>query len=727
MASRPAAHRIRLAVDIGGTFTDLVLATASGTLSSKVLTTAAAPHEGVLAGTSAILYEAGIAPGEVDLVIHGTTLATNALIERKGAKTALLATQGFRDAIEMAYEHRFEQYDLYMERPQPLVPRHLRIGIEERMSAAGDVLLPLNEAAVAAAAARCAQEDIEAIAVGFLHSYVNRTHEQRAGELLATLLPGIPITLSCDVCPEIREYERLSTACANAYVQPMMGHYLQALADGLTAQGLHCPLLLMMSSGGVTTVDTAIRQPIRLIESGPAGGVILAQHVAADAGAAAALSFDMGGTTAKLTFIDELQPQHSRTFEIARQYRFLKGSGLPVRIPVIDMVEIGAGGGSIARVDELRRISVGPDSAGAAPGPACYGNGGTAPTVTDADLVLGRIDAHRFADGRITLTANAAQAAIAADIATHLALDPETAAAGIAEIVDETMASAARVHAVENGKDTAGRQLIATGGAAPLHAARLAQKLNIQTIIVPVDASVGSAHGFLSAPIAYEVVRTRFTRLATLQAAAIDALFEEMRAEALTVVRLGAPDAALIERREAFMRYRGQGHEINVPLDNEPLDNEPLDNEPLNSEQLNNEQLMKSARRGSAAERLQARFEARYQTVFGRIIPALEAEIVTWTLTLSTAHELPPRGALPAPAPTPSPSGERTVFDPARGETVTARVFERAALSPGVRLSGPALIVEAQTTTVVPDDFEAAVSGPGHLVITRPVNRQGDA
>ncbi|MFT5393442.1 MAG: N-methylhydantoinase A, partial [Gammaproteobacteria bacterium] len=371
---------IRLAVDIGGTFTDLVLSTAATTVSTKVLTTPHAPEVGVLQGVAEVLAQAGVAPGELSLVIHGTTLATNALIERKGARTALLTTEGFRDSIEMAYEHRFEQYDLYMERPQPLVPRHLRFGVPERVAANGDVLVALDEAAVEQLFPVIERANVEAIAVGFLHSYANAEHEQRVGAMLADRFPDTAVTLSSDVCPEIREYERLSTACANAYVQPLMAGYLQALEAGLAELGTRCPLLLMMSSGGVTTVATAIRQPIRLIESGPAGGVILAQDIAARRNVSAALSFDMGGTTAKLTLIDDLRPQYSRSFEVARQYRFLKGSGLPVRIPVIDMVEIGAGGGSIARIDELRRVSVGPDSAGAAPGPACYGQGGVSPT-----------------------------------------------------------------------------------------------------------------------------------------------------------------------------------------------------------------------------------------------------------------------------------------------------------------------------------------------------------
>ncbi|MEM7250880.1 MAG: hydantoinase/oxoprolinase family protein [Pseudomonadota bacterium] len=489
--------RARLAVDIGGTFTDLVLSFGERIASVKVLTTPEAPERGVLDGVRQIIDESGCQPSDIALVIHGTTLATNALIERKGARTALIATDGFRDSVEMAYEHRFEQYDLYMERPSPLVPRYWRFGIPERIAADGEVLLPLDRSALADIVPRLLEANIESLAVGFLHSYANPDHEQTAGAFFREQLPGVAVTLSSDVCPEIREYERLSTACANAYVQPLMAGYLAALDEGLAALGLSGPLLLMMSSGGVTTVDTAIREPIRLVESGPAGGVILAQRVASECRVSEALSFDMGGTTAKLTLIDNGEPQHSRAFEVAREYRFLKGSGLPIRIPVIDMVEIGAGGGSIARLDAMQRITVGPDSAGAMPGPACYDQGGSSPTVTDADVVLGRIDPAQFAGGKIVLDADRATNALATDIASGIGVEPVIAAAGVAELVDETMASAARVHAVENGKDTVDRCLIATGGAAPLHAARLAEKLGIDQVIVPWGAGVGSERKIL--------------------------------------------------------------------------------------------------------------------------------------------------------------------------------------------------------------------------------------
>jgi N-methylhydantoinase A len=395
--------RSRLAVDIGGTFTDLVLELPSRTLSAKLLTTHGSPDEAVIEGTQTILREAGIGASSLDLVIHGTTLATNALIERKGARTALITTDGFRDSLEIAYEHRFEQYDLYMERPEPLVSRDLRLEVPERLAADGSVLLALDENVLERLAAAIKQHEIEALAISFLHSYINPAHEERAREVMSGVLPHLAISISSEVCREIREYERTSTVVANAYVLPMMDRYLARMQDGLRRIGAACPLLLMMSSGGICTVETARRFPVRLVESGPAGGAILARHVAARGGYDRAISFDMGGTTAKITLIDDYTPQQSRHFEVARAYRFAKGSGFPVRIPVIDMVEIGAGGGSIARVDSLRRIVVGPDSAGADPGPACYARGGNQPTVTDADVLLGRIDLTRFAGGKIAL------------------------------------------------------------------------------------------------------------------------------------------------------------------------------------------------------------------------------------------------------------------------------------------------------------------------------------
>ena len=685
----------RLAVDIGGTFTDVVLEIGQGPSTTahatKILTTPDAPERAVLEGVRTILAEAKCRPADVALVVHGTTLATNALIERKGARTALVTTAGFRDSVEMAWEHRFEQYDIYMERPEPLVSRDLRFGVPERVAADGAVLLALDETAVRAVATELRKEKVEAVAVCFLHSFTNEAHERRTGAILAEELPGVAISLSCEVCPEIREYERTSTTIANAYVLPRMAGYLGQLEADLKREGIAGPLLLMMSSGGITTVDTARRYPVRLVESGPAGGAILARTVAAENDARKAVAFDMGGTTAKLTLLDDLELQRSRQFEVARAYRFIQGSGLPVRIPVIELVEIGAGGGSIARLDALGRLQVGPDSAGSVPGPASYGRGGTEPTVTDADTALGRLDPKRFAGGAIPLHRDKAEAALQS-LAGPLKTDAQGAAAGVAEIVDETMASAARVHAVENGKDTADRDLIAFGGAAPLHAARLARKLGMKRVIVPVGAGVGSAFGFLRAPIAYEVVRTRHVRLDMFDAKMLNELFAAMRLEAEAVVQPAAPGEKLVEHRQAFMRYRGQGHEIAIPLPNEPFGVD-------------------------ATRELRRRFEATYETVFGRAIPKLEVEALTWTLSLATDRPLPaPAEAIPVLA-APAPAGHREVLDPASGAREQAAIHERHALKPGMALDGPALIVEDGTTTVVPRGFTARLNSVSQIVL----------
>ena len=682
----------RLAVDIGGTFTDVVVERVGRRTTTKVLTTPDAPERAVVEGVRQVLAAAQLTPAQVALVIHGTTLATNALIERKGALTALVATQGFRDSIEMAYEHRFEQYDIQIEKPPPLVPRHLRYTVPERVNARGEVLLALDEAAVDALADELARRDVASVAIGFLHAYANPDHERRARDRLARKLPRLSITLSSDVCPEIREYDRLSTACANAYIQPLMARYLGALEQQLKAMGIGCPLFMMLSGGGITTLATAARNPIRLVESGPAGGAILASHIAAECGLPRLLSFDMGGTTAKICLIDDYEPQGSRSFEVARVYRFLKGSGLPLRIPVIEMVEIGAGGGSIARVDALQRIAVGPDSAGAEPGPACYSRGGTAATVTDADLALGRIDPAGFAGGRVRLDPARAAGALDQGVGAPLGLATALAALGVSEMVDETMANAARVHAIERGKNVADRTLVAFGGAAPLHAARLAEKLGIARVIVPTSAGVGSAVGFLRAPVGYDVVRSRYQRLDRFDVIALNRMFDEMRAEARAVVEQGAPGGPFTEQRTAFMRYVGQGHEITVALPTRALTI-------------------------ADAALLQEAFDTSYRALYGRTIPRLQVEALSWTLRIAGPVERP--GAIAAPPATrvAKPAGTRALFDRAREASVEVPVYRRADLAPGDRLAGPALITEDETTIVVTGSFAATVNPLGYVVL----------
>jgi N-methylhydantoinase A len=681
-----------LATDIGGTFTDVVLRDGAIQTAVKVLTTYDDPARGVMAGVSEVLNRTGRSPADARIMLHGTTLATNALIERSGAVTALLTTEGHRDAVEMALENRFEQYDVNIDRPKPLVPRRLRLPVVERLDAKGEVLRPLDPASVERWIPLLTDAGVTSIAVGFLHAYANPAHEQAVAELLADRLPEISVSLSSEVCPEIREYERLSTTCANAYVKPLMARYLESLAEQLAAQGFDCPILLMTSGGGLTTLATARSFPIRLVESGPAGGAILSARLADAGGHDRVLSFDMGGTTAKLCVIDEGQPLLSRSFEVDRSYRFKKGSGLPVRIPVIEMVEIGAGGGSIAAVDSLGRIQVGPESAGSEPGPACYGLGGTSATVTDADVVLGKIDPAGFGGGRMRLDQPAAQAVLRKAVGEPLHLEPALAAHAVSEVVNENMAAAARAHLSEWGRGMEDRTLIAFGGAAPLHACVLARKLKLDRILIPRDAGVGSAVGFLLSPVGYEVVRSHYMTLSRLDVQALLALMRDMEAEAREVVEAVAGTDGLEIRRRAFMRYLGQGFEIAVELDDDLGE--------------------------LTAEGLRRAFEATYGALYGRLIPDLEVEILSWTLNLSEPGHSRRLPADRVERLREQPAGtSRQMFDVVAAQTVQAGCFERQQLAPGDYVVGPALISESQTTTVVTSGFTVCVSSRGNLVL----------
>ena len=685
----------RLAIDIGGTFTDVVLEQDGELNTSKVLTTPAAPEDGVLNGIEEVLAKAGTAPGDIGMLLHGTTLATNAIIERKGANVALITTDGFRDVLEIGYESRFNQYDIFIDKPTPLVPRHRRFTVPERVDVHGRILLDLDEDAVKALLPKLDRAGVESIAIGFLHGYANPAHEQRAREIIEAALPDVSITLSSEVCPEIREFERLTTATANAYVRPLIACYLNNLETRLSKIGIVSPVLLMTSGGGLTTLETAARFPIRLVESGPAGGAILATGIAADLDLTKAISFDMGGTTAKICLIDDFAAQRAREFEVDRQARFRKGSGLPLRIPVIEMVEVGAGGGSIARVDALNQITIGPDSAGADPGPAAYGRGGEQPTITDADIHLGRIDPGRFAGGQVPLSPDRAEAVLSADIGKKLDLSSQMAAYGVTEMVDETMANAARVHAVEQGKAASDYTLIAFGGAAPLHAGRLAEKLSVERIIVPTHAGVGSAVGFLRAPVAYEVVRSRNMRLRQYDPEFINAIFHEMYDEAKAVVEAGAPGSAVTEHRLAYMRYLGQGHEIAVNLPARPLTDDD-------------------------ADLVQASFDATYERFYQRTLPNAEVEVLTWALTLTTASAPSETTSIePADSRDAQVAGSRAIFDPASGQIRDVPLHWRPDLVPGDAITGPAVIAENETSTFVPKNFDARIAANGFIIVER--------
>jgi len=685
-------HEIRLGADIGGTFTDIALDLRGKLFSTKVLTNYAAPEQAILDGIEIVTSDAGIKPKDVDLVIHGTTLATNALIERRGAKTALVTTEGFRDVIEMRTENRFEQYDLGLVLPTPLIPREDRFSIKGRIDAQGRELQPLDEQALETLAGVIAERGFGAVAIGFIHSYMNPAHEERAREILSRKL-SIPISISAEVSPQMREFERFNTVCANAYVRPQMADYLSRLQVRLKEMGADCPVFMIHSGGGLISVETASEFPVRLVESGPAGGAIFAADIARRFSLDRVVSYDMGGTTAKICLIEDYQPHTARTFEVARTYRFCKGSGMPISIPVIEMIEIGAGGGSIAWVDAMGRIQAGPESAASEPGPACYQRGGDRPAITDADLVLGKLDPDNFAGGKIKLSVANASAAISRDVGDKLKLGSQAAAFGIVEVVDENMANAARVHAVENGKNISENIMIAFGGAAPLHAARLCEKLGVDQCLIPQGAGVGSAIGFLKAPFGYEALASKIMGLSKFEPGLINAMLDDLKATAEGFVRAGT-DGEIIREITAFMRYAGQGWEIPVALPDRAFTD-------------------------ADTAMIEKAFKERYAQFFGRAVEGPEIEFVTWSVKAqdvrpeSEKFELKVEGAR---APVPS---SRSVFDPASGKELETAIVPRDTLSPGDCVTGPAVIVERETSTIVTSPFDAVIQADGTILLVR--------
>ncbi|MGM0858848.1 MAG: hydantoinase/oxoprolinase family protein [Pseudomonadota bacterium] len=683
---------IRVGADIGGTFTDVALEMNGIMHSAKVLTNHSAPEQGIIDGVRLVTERAGVDLSQIDTVIHGTTLATNALIERSGAHTALITTKGFRDVLEMRTENRFEQYDLDITLPSPLVPRNERFTIDERIDAKGKVLKALDSDEIDALVARILKEGFESVAIGLIHSYSNGAHERQIRDALLASKPGLSVSISSEVSPQIREFQRFNTVCANAYVKPLMESYLRRLVTQLSEAGTDCSVFMIHSGGGIISVDSAIEYPVRLLESGPAGGAIFAAHIAAAHNLNKVLSYDMGGTTAKICLIENQAPKTAKTFEVARTYRFKKGSGMPISIPVIEMVEIGAGGGSIASIDSMRQIRVGPHSAGSEPGPACYGRGGENPTVTDADLVLGKLDPEGFAGGTMQLDTVQADSAIARDLGVELGIDVPTAAFGLSEVVDENMSNAARIHAVENGKELSEYTMIAFGGAAPLHASRLCEKLGINELLVPPGAGVGSAIGFLRAPFGFESVRSTYLRLDEFNASSINAVIKELAEEATAFVHAGAPNAEPTLECIAYMRYVGQGWEVPVAIDVRHYSQEDV---------------------GLFREK----FNAVYEQLFGRLIDNLDVEIVSWSLRASAeAHPAMPIKRTDTKRAI-EPSGARPVFDAGQGKFLDTGNVKRSDLEPGDCISGPAIITENETTTIVTAKREAIMQADNCLLI----------
>ena len=672
----------RIGVDIGGTFTDVALDLEGVLFTGKVLTNYAQPEQAIIDGINVVCQKAGLNTTEVTTVIHGTTLVTNSLIERRGANTAFITTEGFRDVVEMRTENRFEQYDLNITLPTPLVSRSSRYTINERIDSSGDVLTPINKDEIYSLVKKVVAAGYEAVAIGFIHSYANDIHETEVAKVFAEIAPELSVSISSHVSPQMREFQRFNTVIANAYVRPQVSDYLDRLLSRLNDMGIMCPVYMMHSAGGLISVETASEFPVRLLESGPAGGAIFAAKFAKSYGENQVVSFDMGGTTAKICLIENGKPKTANTFEVARTYRFAKGSGMPLSTPVVEMVEIGAGGGSIAHVDDMKQIRVGPKSAASEPGPACYQRGGENPTVTDANLILGRLDPDYFAGGEIPLSVNLARQAMKDKVADKVGLDEKQAAFGVTEVVDENMANAARVHTVENGKEVSKFTMIAFGGGAPLHACRLCEKLSIDSLIIPSGAGVGSAIGFLNAPFSYEATLGMYQRLDSFDASKINSVLNTLRTEAINFVKKGAGDVETITQVQAFMRYTGQGGEVAVDIPYQEYNNDHV-------------------------EMFRDKFEASYNELFGRIIDGLGIEITNWSITVASKLDSVKTINLRYAGESFKAIKTRDFFDAALRKTVTASEVDRNKLKAGDLVSGPSVIVEEETSIVVTSAYNA--------------------
>ena len=684
----------RVGIDIGGTFTDMLLVGEDGTaVIGKTLTTPSDPSLAVENALRPVLENSSVKTGGRGTLIHGTTLVTNALIERKGALTALLTTAGFRDAVEIGREHRYELYDLNLDLPKPLVPRHLRFDVPERMAADGLVIEALDEAYLRKLVTELRDKGIKAIAVCYLNSFRNPAHEKRTAEIIAEVAPKIRVSLSSEVVAEIREFQRTSTTLANVYVQERVSDYLAQLQARLDQIGFRGSFFVMLSSGGIATRETSSRFPVRLLESGPAAGAIAAAEAGVRSGHRDLLSFDMGGSTAKLCVIDDGQPLKTHEFEVDRVYRFRKGSGLPVRIPVIDMIEIGAGGGSIARVDSLGLLKVGPDSSGADPGPVCYGQGGTQPTVTDADLALGYLDANYFLGGKMKLDLDGTKRALER-LGYPLKMTGEQVAWGIHQIVNENMANAARAHLGERGKDPRRMPMYAFGGAGPVHGYRVAEILRLPALISPFGAGVGSTFGLLAAPLAFDFVRSAYSRLDQLDWQFANRLLDEMAAEGRKVLQSsGLNSEQITYQRTADMRYVGQGHEVSVALPGGML----------------------SANHLAA---IAAEFERTYEALYGRKGPEVPLEVINWRVVASGPRpdmnfKLPHDNSKRADA----RKGSRLAYFPERNGYVETVIYDRYALEPGTAFNGPAIVEERESTLIIGANAQARIDERLNVVV----------
>ena len=686
-----------MGIDIGGTFTDVVILDPDSSYVSvgKRLTSSGNPAQAVIEVIREMLKRDGIAPRGVGKAIHGTTLVTNLIIERKGATTGLLTTCGFRDALEIGREMRYDIYDIFLELPKPLSPRRRRLEVTERLDNNGRVLIPLTREEAERAVDELLALGAESAAICLLHSFRNPVHERMLRDLILAKRPGFPVSMSSEVAPEVREYERTSTTVANAYTMPAVRRYVEELEQGLTGLQLGGRLYIMLSTGGIATPQAASEYPIRLVESGPAGGALAAVWIGNQTGQGNVISFDMGGTTAKTCIIQNGDPVRVNEFEVGRVYRFKKGSGLPVKIPVIEMIEIGAGGGSIATVGPLGLLKVGPESAGADPGPVCYGRGGNDPTVTDADLILGYLDPNFFLGGEIKLKPELAQAALAEKIAQPLKLTLERAAWGLHEVVNENMANAARIHAVEKGIDPRRFSLVAFGGAGPVHAYQVAEKLRLKTIIVPPGAGVCSAFGFLLAPMSFDLSRSYITRLEELQWERLNSIYSEMESKGRKLLLdAGVALEDMRFMRSADMRYVGQGFEVSVLLPGGEFNQESLE------------------------DFLRA-FEKEYQRIYQRLCPEIPIECVNWRLVATGPRPEIRAGTWWSTVASLSEAlkGRRRVYLPATGEYGEVPVYDRYRLPVDAEIEGPAIVEERESTLVMNGPGRARVDESGNMVV----------